>query len=70
VGGMASIWGTLVMSVVLNFFSLRGYFGTLDDAVFGAILIIIMLFAPDGILRIELVTFMKKLTRQAGAKNP
>ncbi len=54
VGGMGSIWGTLIMSVVLNFFSLRGYFGTFDDAVFGGILILIMLFAPDGIIGADL----------------
>ncbi len=61
VGGMASIWGTLVMSVILNFLSLRGYFGTLDDAVFGGILILIMLFAPDGIMRIDVAAMMKKM---------
>jgi branched-chain amino acid transport system permease protein len=54
VGGMSSIWGTLIMSVVLNFLSLRGYFGSYDDAVFGAILIAIMLFAPDGIMGFKL----------------
>ena len=36
VGGMANLWGTLVASAVLNFLSLRGVFGTYDDAVFGA----------------------------------
>jgi len=54
IGGMANLWGALFMGVVLNFLSLRGYFGTYDDAVFGAILILIMLFAPDGLLRREL----------------
>jgi branched-chain amino acid transport system permease protein len=34
----------------LNFLSLRGVFGSYDDAVFGAILIGIMLFAPQGLL--------------------
>ena len=51
VGGMANLWGALSMSLVLNFLSLRGYFGSFDDAVFGVILILIMLFAPDGLLR-------------------
>jgi branched-chain amino acid transport system permease protein len=51
VGGMANLWGALVMALVLNFLSLRGVFGTYDDAVFGAILILILLLAPDGILR-------------------
>jgi branched-chain amino acid transport system permease protein len=51
VGGMANLWGTLLMGIVLNFLSLRGVFGSYDDAVFGAILILIMLFAPQGLLR-------------------
>ena len=61
VGGMGSLWGTLIMSVVLNFFSLRGYFGTFDDAVFGMILILIMLFAPDGIIGSDLRNIVRKL---------
>ncbi len=61
VGGMGSIWGTLIMSVVLNFCSLRGYFGTFDDAVFGGILILIMLFAPDGIIGADLGRMVRKL---------
>ncbi|MDA8422828.1 MAG: branched-chain amino acid ABC transporter permease [Nitrospiraceae bacterium] len=61
VGGMGSIWGTLIMSVVLNFCSLRGYFGSYDDAVFGAILIVIMLFAPDGIIGSDLQRLVKKV---------
>lgn len=51
IGGMANLWGALSMGILLNFFSLRGYFGSYDDAVFGIILILIMLFAPDGLLR-------------------
>jgi len=62
VGGMGSIWGTLIMSVVLNFFSLRGYFGSFDDAVFGGILILIMLFAPDGIIGADLRRMIGKIT--------
>lgn len=61
VGGMSSLWGTLIMSAVLNFLSLRGYFGSLDDAVFGAILIIIMLFSPEGILQYDVKAMVKKL---------
>lgn len=53
VGGMANIWGALIMGIVLNFLSLRGVFGSYDDAVFGVILVIIMLFAPEGILKIH-----------------
>jgi branched-chain amino acid transport system permease protein len=53
VGGMAHLWGALIMGVVLNFLSLRGVFGSYDDAVFGFILIAIMLFAPNGILSLN-----------------
>ncbi|KKL13934.1 hypothetical protein LCGC14_2520780, partial [marine sediment metagenome] len=47
----AHLGGALIMGVTLNFLSLRGYFGSFDDAVFGGILIAIMLFAPNGLLR-------------------
>jgi branched-chain amino acid transport system permease protein len=50
-GGMDNLWGALLMGTVLNYLSLRGTFGSLDDAVFGGILIIVMLFAPRGLLR-------------------
>jgi branched-chain amino acid transport system permease protein len=63
VGGMAHLWGALTMSMVLNFLSLRGVFGTYDDAVFGAILILIMLFAPEGILRVGFVERLRKMKR-------
>lgn len=53
VGGMANLWGALIMGVILNFLSLRGLFGSYDDAVFGLILILIMLFAPGGILNLR-----------------
>lgn len=61
VGGMANLWGALIMSLVLNYLSLRGYFGTFDDAVFGGILIIIMLFAPGGLLRRQLFSDLKRV---------
>ncbi len=62
IGGMANLWGALTMGVVLNFLSLRGYFGSMDDAVFGSILILIMLFAPQGILKTGILTAIKKIT--------
>ncbi len=62
VGGMANLWGTLLMGIVLNFLSLRGVFGSYDDAVFGLILILIMLFAPNGILSINVRYCLKQLT--------
>jgi branched-chain amino acid transport system permease protein len=48
VGGMDNLVGTLVSGLVLNFLSLRGVFGSFDDAVFGAILILVMLMSPEG----------------------
>jgi branched-chain amino acid transport system permease protein len=50
-GGMANLWGVLVMATLLNYLSLRGYFGSYDNAVFGAILILIISLAPEGPLR-------------------
>lgn len=66
VGGMSSIWGTLAAGAVLEFLSLRGYFGSFDDAVFGAILVLVMLFSPDGILKLQLPPALRRLvTRPA-----
>jgi len=53
VGGMANLWGALVMGMMLNYLSLRGYFGSFDEFFFGSILIFIMLFFPDGLLKME-----------------
>ncbi len=61
VGGMANIWGALTMGIVLNFLSLRGFFGSYDDAVFGLILIGIMLFAPEGILSLQLGRIWRRI---------
>jgi branched-chain amino acid transport system permease protein len=61
VGGMANLWGALVMGSVLNFLSLRGVFGSYDDAVFGSILIVMMLFAPQGLLRVPKLQAMVSL---------
>jgi branched-chain amino acid transport system permease protein len=69
VGGMANLWGSLLMGCFLNFFSLRGYFGSFDDAVFGMILILIMLFAPDGLVHSGLFFRIKQLAGfRAGAE--
>ncbi len=62
IGGMASLWGALSMGAVLTFLSLRGMFGSYDDAVFGVILITIMLFAPHGILQLP---FWRKFKKSA-----
>jgi branched-chain amino acid transport system permease protein len=53
IGGMANVWGALICGVLLNFLSLRGSFGSYDDAIFGLILVVVMLFAPEGLLRAD-----------------
>lgn len=67
VGGMGSLWGTLTLSAVLEFLSLRGLFGSFDDAVFGAILIAVMLFSPEGILHLDLRAALAGLQGGPGA---
>ena len=61
IGGMANLWGALIMGVVLNFLSMRGSFGSYDDAVFGGILLLIMLFSPQGLLRADLARRLVRL---------
>lgn len=65
-GGMSNLWGIVLMGMLLNFLSLRGYFGGYDEAVFAVILIGIMLFAPRGILRLKLWDDLKN--RIAGSR--
>lgn len=48
VGGISNLAGTLAAGLILNFLSLRGVFGVYDDAVFGFILVAVMLAAPEG----------------------
>ena len=62
VGGMGSLWGALAAAGVLEFLSLRGVFGAHDDAVFGGILLVVMLFAPDGILQIDGRALLSRLS--------
>jgi len=61
VGGMTNLWGALIMGVGLTFLSLRGVFGAFDDAVFGLILIFVMLFAPEGILSLRLKPLLRRM---------
>jgi len=67
-GGMANLWGVTVMSIALNYFSLRGWFGTYDNAVFGAILILIISLAPEGPLQ-PLGLWLRRLAGK-GAASP
>jgi branched-chain amino acid transport system permease protein len=65
-GGMANLWGVTIMSVALNYFSLRGWFGSYDNAVFGSLLILIISLAPEGPLK-PLGLWLKRMT--SGARN-
>jgi branched-chain amino acid transport system permease protein len=65
-GGMANIWGALIVSATLTFLSLRGCFGTFDHAVFGAILIAIISLTPDGPLK----PLLERRRREAAGANP
>ena len=71
-GGMANLWGVTLVSILLNYLSLRGFFGTLDNAVFGVILILIISLAPDGPLK-PLGLWIRRLvgaSRPGGAGAP
>lgn len=68
-GGMANLWGVTVISLALNYFSLRGWFGTYDNAVFGAILILIISLAPEGPLK-PLGLWLRRLAGDRPARTP
>lgn len=59
VGGMTSIWGALIGTVIIEFISealvaashvIPGLKGDIDTIVFGAILILIVMFMPEGLV--------------------
>lgn len=62
-GGMSNLWGVAIVSVALNYFSLRGWFGTYDHAVFGALLIVIVALAPSGPLQ-PVAQWLRRRTRR------
>jgi branched-chain amino acid transport system permease protein len=68
-GGMANLWGVTVVSIILNYLSLRGWFGSYDNAVFGAILILIISLAPEGPLK-PIGLWLRHLTGKRPASPP
>ena len=68
IGGMTNLWGAVSMSLILNYLSLRGTFGTYDDAVFGVVLILIMLFAPDGLIQKQFFYDLKSFVKWPAGK--
>ena len=68
-GGMANLWGSLIIGFILNFLSLRGVFGSYDDAVFGIILILILIFDPNGLVRKTFINNFSSLFSSLIKKN-
>ena len=66
IGGMANLWGVTIASIALNYLSLRGWFGSYDNAVFGAILILVISLAPEGPLK-PLGLWLRRLTSRSPA---
>lgn len=66
-GGMANLWGVLATTATLTFLSLRGSFGSYDDAFFGALLIAIVSLAPEGPLQPIAAWLKKTLGRRTAA---
>ncbi len=65
-GGMANLWGVTLISIALNYGSLRGWFGSYDNAVFGALLIMIISLAPEGPLK-PIGLWLRRLTGNRAA---
>ena len=69
-GGMANLWGAAVVSTLINYLSLRDWFGSFDQAVFGAILILIIALAPDGPLPPLALGLRRAVSRVFGRRRP
>jgi branched-chain amino acid transport system permease protein len=67
-GGMANIWGVTIISVLINFMSLRGWFGSYDYAVFGLLLIAMVTWCPQGPLKPMGQWIRRRFTRPPNAK--
>jgi branched-chain amino acid transport system permease protein len=64
VGGISNLWGVAVVSTAINFCSLRGWLGSYDNAVFGALLILIISLAPEGPFQ-AIGAWMRRMTCRA-----
>ena len=65
-GGMSNLWGVAGVSIVLNYCSLRGWFGSYDNAVFGGLLILIISLAPSGPLQPAAAWLRRRSRRLTG----
>ncbi|HHP3706329.1 TPA: hypothetical protein ACSBDN_004523, partial [Shigella sonnei] len=77
IGGMTSIWGALVGTVLINFISeglimmsevIPGLQGDIDTIVFGAILVLIVMFMPEGLVPRLRALYEKSQAKKAKAK--
>ncbi|USG65641.1 branched-chain amino acid ABC transporter permease [Brevibacillus ruminantium] len=77
IGGMTSIWGALVGTVLINSISeglamlsevIPGLQGDFDTIVFGAILVLIIMFMPEGIVPRLRSAYEKMQMKKAKAK--
>lgn len=80
VGGMTSIWGALIGTVIIEFISeglvaashvIPGLKGDIDTIVFGSILILIVMFMPEGLvprLRTAYLKYQVKKSEFSGQK--
>ncbi|CAI8926070.1 branched-chain amino acid transport system permease protein [Brevibacillus sp. IT-7CA2] len=76
IGGMTSIWGALIGTILIGFISeglvllsevVPGLQGDVDTIVFGAILVLIVMFMPEGLVPRIRATFEKGQARKAKA---
>ncbi len=68
-GGMASTWGAIIGAVILTFLpELLVVFEDYEVMIFGAILMLMMIFLPQGLFP-GLQALLRKLTRKKTAAN-
>ncbi len=74
VGGMTSIWGALIGTVIIEMISeglvaashvIPGLKGDIDTIVFGAILVLIMMFMPEGLVPRLRTAYLKRQVKKA-----
>ncbi len=70
VGGLASVWGAIFGTATITFLSdlLQG-FGEMDTVVFGLILILVMVFLPQGLFRTFVILYETLMKRAASARS-
>lgn len=77
VGGMTSIWGALIGTLLISFISeglivmsefVPGLQGDIDTIVFGAILVLIIMFMPEGLVPRIRSLYEKSRAKKAKAK--